>query len=178
MRWTELMDDQRVFLLRVEPDIWAEIERGTLTSLELLRSDRRARLPQFQRGDVLLLYRPKYPVPGEASGARMSGLSHAVRVRSESSNDTGYGMGPLYRITPPLSRDRLLFAAQRGALPDPFRLPDERTFTLQLLSSDQRDWFLAYVVDAGVVLRIEEGTGRPPGPPPVADAAGIAEFEW
>ena len=178
MRWMELVDDQRVFLLRLEPDIWAEIERGTLTSLELLRPGRNARRPEFRRGDVLLLYHPERPTPGAASGARTGGLSHAVAVRSESSNDTGYGLGPLCRMKPSLARERLLFAAQRGVLPDLFRRPDELTFTLQLLTSDQRDWFLEYVVNAGVALKMEGGKGRPPVPPPLADAPGIVEFEW
>jgi hypothetical protein len=73
----ELVDDHRVFLIRLEPDIWEEIQHGTLRSLELLRPGRTERLPEFWSGDVLLLYHPELPDQPPAE------LSHIVTVRSE-----------------------------------------------------------------------------------------------
>src|SRR3990172_7547484 len=107
MGWMELIDDHRVFLIRLETDVWAEIEHGTLMSLDLLRPGERERRPQFQQGDVLLLYRPQTNLPDSPPAE----LSHIVAVRSELSNDAGYGLGPVYRVVPPLTRERLLFAS-------------------------------------------------------------------
>lgn len=174
MRWMELIDDHRVFLVRVIPEIWAEIQRGALKSVDLLRPGLTERRPEFQEGDVLLLYRPQQPAPG----APPAELSHVVTVLAEFSNDTGYGLGPLLRLNPSLGRERLLFASQQGSLPELFRRADDRTFTLMLLASHQREQTLEYVLNAGIALQAEEGTGRSPVVTPVGEASGIVEFEW
>jgi len=174
MRWMELVDDHRAFLVRVVPDVWAEIERGALKSVDLLRPGLTERRPQFHLGDVLLLYRPQLPEPG----APPAELSHVISVQSEFSNDTGYGLGPLLRMKPSLSRERLLFASQKGSLPDLFRRADDRTFTLKLLVSEQRDQFLEYVLNAGIGLEIEAGKGGAPTVEPLGEAPVIVEFEW
>jgi len=174
MRWMELVDDHRVFLVRVIPDVWVEIEHGALKSLDLLRPGLTARRPEFQSGDVLLLYRPQLPVPD----APPAELSHVISVQSELSNDTGYRLGPLLRLQPSLGRDRLIFTSQRGSLPDMFRQADDRTFVLTLLTSDQRDQFLEYVLNAGITPEIEEGKGGAPSGEAVGDAPVIVEFEW
>lgn len=172
MRWMDLVEDHRVFLVRLNPDLWAEIQNGTLRSWELLRPSRTERLPEFRFGDLLLLYHPELPdqPPPE--------LSHVVSVRRELSNGTGYGLGPLLRMTPPIGRDRILFSSQRGSLPDVFRRADDRTFVLTLLTSDQRDQFLEYVLTARMTLEIEEGKGGAPSGEAVGDASAIVEFEW
>lgn len=174
MRWMELIDDHRVFLVRVIPDIWVEIQRGALTSVDVLRPGLTARRPEFQESDVLLLYRPQQPV----QGAPPAELSHVVAVRAEFSNDTGYGLGPVFRLNPSLGRERLLFASQQGSLPELFRRPDDRTFTLMLLTSQQRQQFLEYVLNTSISLEIEEGTNRSPVVMPAGEAPGIVEFEW
>jgi hypothetical protein len=174
MRWLELFDDHRVFLVRAESDIRAEIEHGALKSVELLRPRRTERLPRFQQGDILLLYRPSSSVPDSPPAE----LAHVVSVRLELSNDTGYGLGPLFRLAPPLLRERLLFACQRGSLPDVFERVEDRTFTLVRLTLDQRDQFLGYVLNAGIALQAEEGRGGPPLVAPLDDAPGVVEFEW
>ena len=172
MRWMELIGDHRVFLVRLNPDLWQEIAHGSLKPWELLRPGGIERLPEFRRGDVLLLYHPELPdqPPPE--------LSHVVAVREELSSDTGYHLGPLFRMVPPIGRDRLLFSSLRGTLPEPFRRADERTFVLTLLTSGQRDQFLEYVLDAGITLEIEEGKGGTPAVKPVGESPGIVEFEW
>lgn len=172
MRWMELVEDHRVFLVRLNPDLWEEIQHGTLKSWELLRPGRTERLPEFRFGDVLLLYHPELPdqPPPE--------LSHVVAVREELSSDTGYGLGPLFRMTPPIGRERILFASQRGSLPDLFRRADDRTFVLKLLTSEQRDQFLEYVLNAGIGLEIEAGKGGAPTVEPLGEAPVIVEFEW
>jgi hypothetical protein len=172
MRWMELIGDHRVFLVRLNPDLWQEIEHGLLKSWELLRPGGIERLPEFRFGDVLLLYHPELPdqPPPE--------LSHVVAVREELSSDTGYNLGPLFRMVPPIGRDRLLFSAGRGTLPELFRRPDERTFVLMLLTSGQRDQFLEYVLDAGITLETEEGKGGNPGTRPAGESPGSVEFEW
>jgi hypothetical protein len=170
----ELIDDHRVYLVRLEPDLWAEIERGTLTSLELLRPGRTARLPEFRPGDVLLLYRPQAHPP-DATPAE---LSHVVSVRLALSNDAGYGLGPLFRMMPSLGRERLLFASQQGSLPELFKRADDRTFVLILLASDQRDQFLEFVLNAEILLTLEEGKGGRPEMEPVGETPVIVEFEW
>jgi hypothetical protein len=174
MRWLELVDDQRVFLVRAEPDLWAEIERGALVSLDLLRPGRGERLPRFQQGDVLLLYRPRSDAPDSLPAE----LGQVVRVRSELSNGAGYGLGPLFRLVPPLGRERLLFASQQGGVPEVFQRTDDRTFTLAWLTADQRNEFLEYVVTAGIALRVEERQGGPSVVPPPEEAPGIVEFDW
>jgi len=174
MRWMELVDDHRVFLVRVIPDVWVEIEQGALKSLDLLRPGLTARRPEFQFRDVLLLYRPQQPVPD----APPAELSHVISVQSEFSNDTGYALGPLLRMQPSLGRERLLFASQRGSLPDMFRQADDRTFVLTLLTSEQRDRLLEYVLNAGIALEIEEGKGGAPVVKPVDEDPVIVEFEW
>ncbi len=174
MGWMELIDDHRVFLIRLETDIWAEIERGTLTSLELLRPGDRERCPEFRQADVLLLYHPQTHVPDSPCAE----LSHLVAVRSELSNGAGYGLGPVYRMVHPVARERLLFASQRGILPDVFRRVDDRTFISTLLTSDQRDEFVEYVLNAGIALDIEEGKGGRLTVEPVGETPGIAEYEW
>ena len=172
MRWMELVEDHRVFLVRLSSDLWEEIQQGTLRSWDLLRPSRTERLPEFRFGDVLLLYHPELPdqPPPE--------LSHVVAVREELSSDTGYGLGPLFRMTPPIGRERILFSSQRGSLPDVFRRADYRTFVLTLLTSEQRNQFLEYVLNAGVILEIEEGKGGAPAVKPVGDNPVIVEFEW
>lgn len=174
MRWMELIGDHRVFLVRVIPDLWAEIQRGALKSVDLLRPGLTMRRPEFQESDVLLLYRPQQPVPG----APPAELSHVVAVQAGFSNDTGYGLGPVFRLKPSLGRERLLFASQKGSLPEVFRRPDDRTFTLILLTSHQREQFLEFVLNTGIALEAEEGTGRSPVASPAGEAPGIVEFEW
>lgn len=174
MGWMELIDDHRVFLIRLETDIWAEIKHGTLMSLDLLRPGDRERRPEFRQGDVLLLYHPKTDVPDPPPAE----LSHLVAVRSELSNGAGYRLGPVYRMVHQVARERLLFATQRGILPDMFRRVDDRTFVSKLLTSDQRDEFVEYVLNAGIALEIEEGTGGRPVVEPVGETLGIVEYEW
>jgi hypothetical protein len=172
MRWMELIGDHRVFLVRLNPDLWIEIEHGSLKSWELLHPGGTERLPEFQFGDVLLLYHPELPdqPPPE--------LSHLVAVREELSSDTGYALGPLFRMIPTIGRERLLFCSQRGTLPDLFRRANDRTFVLKLLTSEQRDQFLEYVLDAGVLLENEEGKGGAPAARPAGETPGLVEFEW
>ncbi len=173
MGWMELIDDHRVFLIRLETDVWAEIEHGTLMSLDLLRPGERERRPKFQQGDVLLLYHLQTDLPDSPPAE----MSHVVAVRSELSNDAGYGLGPVYRLVPPLTRERLLFASQRGILPDVFRRVDDRTFTFKLLMSDQREQFVEYVLNAGIAMEIEEGKGGRPVVEAVGETPGIVEYE-
>lgn len=170
--WMELIGDHRVFLVRSNPDLWEQIQHGMLKSWELLRPSRTERLPEFRFGDVLLLYHPERPdgTPPE--------LSTVVRVRSALSNEAGVSLGPLFRITPPIGRERLLFASQRGTLPEIFQRADDRTFILGLLRSEQRDHFLQYVLNAGITLEIEQEKGGPPVEPPVGETPVIVEFEW
>jgi hypothetical protein len=172
MRWMDLVEDHRVFLVRLNPDLWEEIRNGSLRSWELLRPGRTERLPEFQFGDVLLLYHPELPdqPPPE--------LSHVVAVREELSSDTGYGLGPLFRMIPPIGRERVLFSSQRGSMPDVFRQADDRTFVLKLLTNQQRDQFFEYVLNAGIVLEVEEGKGGSPAGKPVGEDPVIVEFEW
>ena len=172
MGWMELVGDHRLFLIRLTSDIWGEIQQGTLKSVDLLCSRRTDRAPEFRYGDVLLLYHPELPdmPPPE--------LSHVATVRSELSNATGYGLGPLHRTVPPIGRERLLYAAHRGMLPEVFRRLDERVFASQLLSTDQREQFLAYVLNGGILLQVEEGKGGSPAVPPVGDSSAIVEYEW
>lgn len=172
MRWMELIGNHRLFLLRLNPDLWEEIERGTLKSWELLRPSRTERLPEFRFSDVLLLYHPELPDQPPAE------LSHLVAVREELSSDAGYGLGPVFRMTPPIGRERILFASQRGSLPDLFRQADDRTFVLRLLTSEERDQFLEYVLNAGIILEIEKGKGGAPAVQPVGENPVIVEFEW
>ncbi len=174
MRWLELVDDQQVFLVRAEPDLRVEIERGVLVSMDLLRPGSGERLPRFQQGDVLLLYRPRLDAPNPLPAE----LGQVVRVRSELSNNAGYGLGPIFRLAPPLGRERLLFASQRGGVPEVFQRADDRTFTLARLTADQRDRFLEYVVTAGIALRIEERLAGPSVVTPPEETSGIVEFEW
>jgi hypothetical protein len=101
-----------------------------------------------------------------------------VAVREELSSDTGYGLGPLFRMIPPLGRERILFSSQRGSMPDVFRQADDRTFVLKLLTNQQRDQFLEYVLNAGIVLEVEEGKGGSPAGKPVGEHPVIVEFEW
>jgi hypothetical protein len=174
MGWMELVNDHRMFLVRLEPTLWSEIEGGTLRSVDLLRPRPTARRPAFQYGDVLLLYRPQ----GEAPDGPAAEMAHVVSVRSELSNFIGYTLGPLLQVVPSLTRERLFFASHQGTLPDLFRRADERTFTLALLSSDQRDRFVQFVVDAGIALQIVEGKGGPPVAGEVGETPGVVEFEW
>ena len=174
MGWMDLVNDHRVFLVRVISDIWAEIEHGTLKSLDLLRPGLTERRPEFRYGEVLLLYRPQLPAPN----APPAELSHVVNVRSEFSNASGYGLGPLLRMVPSLGRESLLFASQRGSLPEVFRRADDRTFTLSPLTSEERDRFVRYVVNAGVRLQVEEGRGGPAVTAASAEGSGIVEFDW
>lgn len=171
MRWMELVEDHRVFLVRLNPDLWREIQEGRLASWELLRPSRTERLPEFRFGDVLLLFHPELPdqPPPE--------LSHVVTVRRELSSDTGYGLGPLFRMTPPIGRERMLFSSQQGSLPDVFRQADDRTFVLTLLTSEQRNQFLEYVLNAEIILEVEEGKGGAPSAEPVGETPVIVEFE-
>jgi len=81
-------------------------------------------------------------------------------------------------MQPSLGRERLLFASQRGSLPDMFRQADDRTFVLTLLTSEQRDRLLEYVLNAGIALEIEEGKGGAPVVKPVDEDPVIVEFEW
>lgn len=173
MGWMELIDDYRVFLIRLEADVWAEIEHGTLMSLDLLRPGERERRPKFQQGDVLLLYHPQTDLPDSPPAE----MPHVVAVRSELSNDAGYGLGPVYRVVPPLTRERLLFASQRGILPDVFRRVDDRTFIFKLLTSDERNQFVEYVLNAGIAMEIEEGKGGRPVVEAVGETPGIVEYD-
>ena len=172
MGWMELVEDHRVFLVRLNPDLWTEIQEGALRSWDLLRPSRTERLPEFRFGDVLLLYHPELPdqPPPE--------LSHVVAVRQELSSDTGYGLGPLFRMTPPIGRERMLFSSQRGSLPAAFRRADDRTFVLTLLTSEERDQFLEYVLNAEINLEIEPGKGGAPSGAPVGENPVVVEFEW
>jgi hypothetical protein len=170
----ELIGDYRVFLVRVIPDIWAEIERGSLKSVDLLRPGLTARRPEFHSGDILLLYRPQLQTPGSPPAE----LSHIISVQSEFSNDTGYGLGALYRVKPSLGRERLLFACQKGSIPELFLRADDRTFTLKLLTNDERQQFLEYVLNAGIALEVEAGKGGGPMGGTVGESPVIVEFEW
>ena len=172
MGWMDLVGDHRLFLIRLTPDLWEEIQQGTLKSVDLLCSRRTERVPEFRYGDVLLLYHPELPdrPPPE--------LSHVATVRSELSNSTGYGLGPLYRMVPPIGRERLLYASQRGVLPEVFQRLEDRVFASGLLSTEQRDQFLAYTLNSGIVLRVEEGKGGSPVVPPVGESSVIVEYEW
>jgi len=172
MRWMELVEDHRVFLVRLNPDLWTEIQEGALRSWDLLRPSRTERLPEFGFGDVLLLYHPELPdqPPPE--------LSHVVAVRQELSSDTGYSLGPLFRMTPPIGRERMLFSSQQGSLPAVFRRADDRTYVLTLLTSEQRDQFLEYVLNAEITLEIEAGKGGATSAAPVGENPVIIEFEW
>jgi hypothetical protein len=168
----DLIENHRVFLVRLNRDLWEEIQQGSIKSWDLLRPGRTERVPEFRFGDILLLYHPELPdqPPPE--------LSHVVAVREELSNDTGYGLGPLFRMTPSLGRERVLFSCQRGSLPDLFLRADDRTFVLKLLTDEQRDQFLQYVLNAGIVLESEEGKGGSPEVKPVGENPVIVEFEW
>lgn len=170
----DLIDDHRVFLLRVQPEIREEIERGMLRSLELLRPGSTERLPEFQFYDILLLYSPQPSAP-DASSAELSRL---VAVRSQLSNHAGYGLGPLLRMVPSVGRERLALACHLGSLPQLFRQADEPTFVLRLLTSAQRDQFLEYVLDAEIALEVEAGKGGPSDVAPVGETPGVVEFEW
>ena len=174
MGWMELIDDHRVFLIRLETDVWAEIEHGTLMSLDLLRPGERERRPKFQQGDVLLLYHLQTDLPDSPPAE----MSHVVAVRSELSNDAGYGLGPVYRLVPPLTRERLLFASQRGILPDIFRGVDDRTSVFKVLETDQRKGFVDYVLNAGISLEPEEGKGGRPATDTLGESPGLVEFDW
>ena len=174
MRWMELIGDQQVYLVRVIPEIWAEVERGSLQSLDLLRPGLTARRPEFHSGDVLLLYQPQLQKPGSPPAE----LSHAISVQSEFSNDTGYGLGPLFRIKPSLGRERLLFACQKGSIPELFLRADDRTFTLKPLTTEERQQFLEYVLNAGITLEAEAGKGGGPKGETVGESPVIVEFEW
>lgn len=174
MAWMELIGNHRVFLIRLEPDIWTEIGQGTLRSLDLLRPGQRERRPAFLRGDVLLLYHPQSNSPD----APPAELSHLVTVRSALSNEAGYGLGPVLRMVPALTRDRLLFASQRGILPDIFRAVDDRTFVYTVLETDQRKEFVDYVLNVGISLEPEEGKGGRPATDTVGESPGLVEFDW
>ena len=172
MGWMDLVGDHRLFLIRLTPDLWEEIQQGTLKSVDLLSSRRTERVPEFRYGDVLLLYHPELPdrPPPE--------LSHVATVRSELSNDTGYGLGLLYRMLPPIGRERLLYASQRGVLPEVFQRLEDRVFASGLLTTEQRDQFLAYTLNSGIVLQVEEGKGGSPVVPPVGESSVVVEYEW
>jgi len=174
VRWTELIDDQRVFLVRAGRDIWSEVERGTLAALEAFRSRRGERLPVFRQGDVLLLV--LFPLP--EAGAPPPSLSHVVKIRSGWSNEAGYAVGSVYRVEPPLTRDRMLFAAQRGGLPEVFGRFEEPLFSLAALTDDQRDQFRDYAVDAGILLQSASETPGALPAVPEGDPPGIVEFDW
>jgi hypothetical protein len=173
MGWMELMQDRRTFVLRLPSALWEEIVHGAINSLELLRPGLTERIPELQQGDVLLLYRPQLPVP-EAPPAMMADV---VTVRAELSNFTGYRLGPRCRMAPPLGREQILFAAEQGSLPAIFRKCDDRTFVIARLSSEERERFIAYVLNAGIVLQPEEGTGAGPPTEPVGESPGIREIE-
>jgi len=173
MGWMELMQDSRTFLLRLPPALWPEIVRGAINSVELLRPGLTERIPQFQPGDVLLLYSPQLPVPD----APPAMLAHAVAVQAELSNFTGYRLGPLYRLEPSLGREQILYASEQGSLPAIFRKFDDRTFVITSLSSEERERFVAYVLNAGITLQLVEGTGSPPPTEPVGESPGIREIE-
>jgi len=168
----DLVEDHRVFLIRLTPDLWEEIQQGTLKTVDLLCARRTDRVPEFRYGDVLLLYHPELPdrPPPE--------LSHVATVRSELSSGSGYGLGPLYRMVPPIGRERLLYASQRGSLPEVFRRLEDRVFASQPLTTEQRDQFLAYMLNSGIVLQVEEGMGVSPTVPPVGESPVIIEYEW
>jgi len=168
----DLVEDHRVFLVRLTPDLWEEIQQGTLKTVDLLCARRTDRAPEFRYGDVLLLYHPELPdrPPPE--------LSHVATVRSELSSGSGYGLGPLYRMVPPIGRERLLYASQRGSLPEVFRRLEDRVFASQPLTTEQRDQFLAYMLNSGIVLQVEEGMGVSPTVPPVGESPVIIEYEW
>jgi len=174
MAWMELIGTHRVFLIRLEPDIWAEIGQGTLRSLDLLRPGERERRPAFMRGDVLLLYHPQKDTPD----APPAELSHLVAIRSALSSEAGYGLGPVLRMVPAITRDRLLFASQRGILPDMFREVDNRSFVYKGLESDQQKEFVDYVLNTGIHLEPEEGKGGRPVTDTVGETPGLVEFDW
>jgi hypothetical protein len=173
MTWMELMRDGRTFLLRLPTALWAEITRGAINSIDLLRPGMTERIPEFQPGDVLLVYSPQLPVP-EAPPAV---LGHAVMVLGELSNFAGYRLGPLYRMEPPLGREQILFAAEQGSLPARFRKLDDRTFVIGSLATEERAQFIAYVLNRGVTLQVEEGTGSSTPTEPVGELPGIREIE-
>jgi hypothetical protein len=54
----------------------------------------------------------------------------------------------------------------------------DRTFVLTLLTSEPRDQFLEYVLNAGIGLEIEEGKGGAQSAAPVGENPVIVEFEW
>jgi hypothetical protein len=173
MTWMELLQDGRTFLLRLPTALWEEITRGAINSIELLRPGLTERIPEFLPGDVLLLYSPQLPVP-DAPAAM---LGHAVVVQGELSNFAGYRLGPLYRMEPPLGREQILFAAEQGSLPARFRLLDDRTFVVGLLTTEERSRFVSYVLNRGVVLQVEEGTGAATPTEPAGEGPGIREIE-
>ena len=172
MRWMELIQEHRVFLIRLNLDLWAEIQKGRLRSLELLRPGRSERVPEFRNGDVLLLYRPE--LPGEPPPA----LSHVIVVRRGSSGETGYDLGPLFRINPPIGKERVIFSSDRGSMPGVFQRADDRTFVMALLTSEERDDFLECMLTGGISLEAEAGKGGEPTVVPEGENPGIVEFEW
>ena len=173
MTWMELMRDGRTFLLRLPTALWEEITRGAINSIELLRPGLTERIPEFQPGDVLLLYSPQLPLPD----APPAMLGHAVAVLGELSNFAGYRLGPLHRMEPPLDREQILFAAEQGSLPARFRMLDDRTFVVARLATEERAQFIAYVLNRGVILQVEEGTGASAPTEPVGELPGIREIE-
>ena len=173
MTWMELMRDGRTFLLRLPMALWEEITRGAINSIELLRPGLTERIPEFQPGDVLLVYSPQLPVPD----APPAMLAHAVVVLGELSNYAGYRLGPLHRMEPGLGREQILFAAEQGSLPLRFRQLDDRTFVVACLATEERSQFIGYVLNRGVVLQVEEGTGASAPTEPVGETPGIREIE-
>ncbi len=173
MTWMELMQDGRAFLLRLPTALWAEITRGAINSIELLRPGLNERIPEFRLGDVLLLYSPQLPVPDAPPAL----LGHVVVVQGELSNFAGYRLGPLYRMEPSLGREQILFAAEQGSLPARFRLLDERTFVVSCLTTEERSQFIAYVLNRGLLLQVEEGTGAAAPTEPAGEVPGIREIE-
>ncbi len=170
MRWKELIQEHQVYLIRLNPDLWSEIQEGRLRSMELLRASRNARLPEFSMGDLLVLYSPQ--MPDEPPPA----LSHAIAIRQTSSSETGYGLGPLFQLVPAISKHRLIFSSDRGSLPDVFKQADERTFVVAQLTRDERDKFIESMLTAGIRLEIVKGKGGPEKMPAV-ETTGPVDLE-
>jgi hypothetical protein len=80
-------------------------------------------------------------------------------------------------MRPALGREQILFAAEQGSLPAIFRKCDDRTFVISRLSSEERERFITYVLNAGIVLQVEEGTEGAPPTEPVGESPGVREIE-
>ena len=92
--------------------------------------------------------------------------------------ETGYGLGPLFQIVPPIAKERVIFSSDRGSLPSVFQRVDERTFVVAQLTSDERDSFLECMLTSGIRLEPVAGKGGAQTNAPERETSGIVEFEW